>query len=1077
MKAKLSFISAGAGSGKTYTLTEILYKELVAGKVKASGVIATTFTKKAATELRERVRNYLLEHGEFEQANNMGQARIGTVNAVCGDLLRRFAFEAGLPTEQTVLEEEEASSLLMRAIDVVQEGKEAAQLNALNKRFSVEKWKDDFKQLVATVRANQIDSAALEAVKQDNLRELLGFFPEPTTVNLTQELIAALEVAIDQISQSTDTTKKTRDYLLEAEQFLSGLKQDSALWREWIKFSKAEPAVRSQAFNKEVKDIAGKVMHHSQLQSDVRDYLQIQFDLCAGVLKVYQQIKLSRGVIDFTDQESQLLDLLKHPFVAATLSEELDLLMVDEFQDTSPIQLALFLRLAEFAKQVVWVGDIKQAIYGFRGSDTALMEAILQELPAMGSTKKTLEFSWRSRKPLVELVNEVFVPTFSDKLAAEEVSLIPKREEALHGAPFACWNLTGKAEVQNAYLGRALRHLVDSAYLIHDKAEGRLRPVTLGDIAIFRRSNDKVTETAKALRSVGVPAMTEQPGLLATPEAVLAVACLRRLNDPSDTLASAEIVFLVDCGEPEVWVADRLRYMATGAPANEWREVGEDAHPMLASLKQLREAMPLMSPAEALEVAIAKAQLPSVVLRWSSSADIGRVRLANLDALIEMARQYETVCAGAHHAASVSGLLLWLQLQAKDKTDSLALPAIDAVQVMTHHKAKGLEWPVVVLMDLHGEIKDGLWDKVIAYSRSGISAKDPLRDRSLRFWRWPFGAQEDTELRDNVNRSAIGAAAKITAEEEAKRILYVSMTRARDLMIFALPENKTERPWLKSLGAHWLTQVENGAITLPSGVKIPVLPLPELPELTEASADELAASATAYSAAQAAPHASSPTSPTSTQPSPQNSLYWLHEPSTRESRLPRTFNPSKAESPEMRVAESVDLGERIPLSYDLDWEDVGHAVHAAMALAFVDTTRTMAVDDVEHILTGYGLKGQIAATALTKRIGEVHTWISQRWPDADTLPEWPVEAVLDNGQVINGRIDLLIDRGSHWILIDHKSNPEDRSNWPKQANKYGGQMLAYKNAIETATNKPVQEMWLVLPMSGGAIRVETLSSL
>jgi ATP-dependent exoDNAse (exonuclease V) beta subunit len=85
-------------------------------------------------------------------------------------------------------------------------------------------------------------------------------------------------------------------------------------------------------------------------------------------------------VLDFADQEHQLLTLLDHPEVAAVLEDELDLLMVDEFQDTSPIQLALFLKLARFARRVYWVGDVKQAIYGFRGSDTALMQAILAAL-------------------------------------------------------------------------------------------------------------------------------------------------------------------------------------------------------------------------------------------------------------------------------------------------------------------------------------------------------------------------------------------------------------------------------------------------------------------------------------------------------------------------------------------------------------------------------------------------------------------------------------------------------------------------------------------------------------------------
>ena len=77
------------------------------------------------------------------------------------------------------------------------------------------------------------------------------------------------------------------------------------------------------------------------------------------------------------------------------------------------------------------------------------------------------------------------------------------------------------------------------------------------------------------LRAAGVPAMTAQPGLLATPETVLALACLRRLNDPGDTLASAEIISLSECSEPEIWVSDRLAYVATGGDTAKWRETGE----------------------------------------------------------------------------------------------------------------------------------------------------------------------------------------------------------------------------------------------------------------------------------------------------------------------------------------------------------------------------------------------------------------------------------------------------------------------------------------------------------------------
>ncbi len=105
MTPRITFVSAGAGSGKTHRLTEILHTRLASGEVRAAGVIATTFTKKAAAELRERARTYLMARGDFALATALDQARIGTVNSVCGELLRRFAFEAALPSDQQVLDE------------------------------------------------------------------------------------------------------------------------------------------------------------------------------------------------------------------------------------------------------------------------------------------------------------------------------------------------------------------------------------------------------------------------------------------------------------------------------------------------------------------------------------------------------------------------------------------------------------------------------------------------------------------------------------------------------------------------------------------------------------------------------------------------------------------------------------------------------------------------------------------------------------------------------------------------------------------------------------------------------------
>jgi ATP-dependent exoDNAse (exonuclease V) beta subunit len=217
------------------------------------------------------------------------------------------------------------------------------------------------------------------------------------------------------------------------------------------------------------------------------------FSLCAEALKVYDARKREMGALDFTDQEHLLLKVLEDASVAATLKDELDLLMVDEFQDTSPIQLALFLKLAGYAKAIYWVGDIKQAIYGFRGSDTELMEAILKALPGLGGSTEILGSSWRSRNPLVQIVNEVFTSAFGGTLAPEEIELKAERKEPLGDPAVANWILGGRNKVQEvSALASGIKKLVDSGYKVFDKERAVVRPVAFGDIAILCRSNDGV---------------------------------------------------------------------------------------------------------------------------------------------------------------------------------------------------------------------------------------------------------------------------------------------------------------------------------------------------------------------------------------------------------------------------------------------------------------------------------------------------------------------------------------------------------------------------------------------------------
>ena len=1055
MTGKIHFVSAGAGSGKTYRLTQILHEQLTSGAVRPSGVIATTFTKRAATELRERVRSHLLEHGDYRLANAMGQSRIGTINGVCGALVERFAFEAGLATQQQVLEEGQTRVLIKQSIDAVLDGPAIADFLRVVRRLGLDEenaWQGELKGLIDQARANDISPELLRGFAGENAADLLSHFPKPSKNDLSADLLAAISAALPAlVAQAQAGEKKnTAAYLAQVRIMERSLHGNYASWSDWVKLSKLLPEVALKPLAETINDVAGRFAEHPALHEDIRNYLAQMFGLCADALAIYANRKRELGVLDFADQEHLLLKLLNNESVADVLRDELDLLLVDEFQDTSPIQLALFIKLAQFAKSIYWVGDVKQAIYGFRGSDTALMEAILQALPEMGGEKEMLAASWRSRPPLVALVNAVFKGAFQEALSPEEIELKAQRSDAAEGLSepaFANWLLGGKnLTEEKSALAAGILKLLDSGYQIFDKDLKTLRRVRFGDIAILSRTNTGVDDIALNLSLRGIPSATSQPGLLGTPEARLTLACLRRLNDSSDTVATAEIVSLVDGKDPEVWVVDRLNYLATDGESDRWMEGDgkENAgHPLVTKLANMRGKLPLLTPVEALRTVAAECDLPSIGLRWNQDASVARVRLANLEELLSLAAQYEDICRSGQHAASISGLIIWFGEIAADGLDYLAEPAIDAVKVMTHHAAKGLEWPVVVLTDLTANIRDRLWS-ITALSRNGIDINAPLKERFVRYWPWPFGKQGRVGVADDIALTETANKFRAAAIEESKRLLYVSMTRARDLVILARSQRKPSGEWLDTVAAPWLLPADGkNEIMLADGGSIAATnwilePSVDLPDAGQGNHD---------------------------------SLFWFESPDVQSPRAPLVFNPSSAEALPVIVEEKLRIGNRIPIASVDDMSILGTAIHACFALAFADTSKEITHEAIERILNGYGVSEQVSASGVLKQVQALFGWIEARWGTVEAYAEYPVQAVLPNGQITQGRIDLLLRTTKGWILIDHKSSPLGAEHWEKLAKEYAAQMASYGQGVSMATGVDVIEYWLFLPVSGGAVRL------
>lgn len=1058
----VEFVRAGAGSGKTHCLTNLLAQRLRDNAARPHAVIATTFTVKAAMELRERARKTLLAEGRLDLASAIGQARIGTVNSVCGQLIQRFCFELGISPDQTVVDEDGVERLIRIAIENVQTFEESAVLATLAMRLSIphDTLAKTVGNIVDLARSNNIGPIQVAAMGAANADAMLSCWPEPDADHTTA-LAQALTVAQDQLEAivaAGGALKVTKDALEKVQAALEALAQERLTWAGWHELTVLAAGFKQAPVVAPVREVAQRHMTHAQFHADVRNYLEAVFGLASRAMEAFTQTKAERGVVDFTDQEVMLLRAIQErELVRDALRDELDLVLVDEFQDTNPLQLAIFVELARLSKSSVWVGDQKQAIYGFRGTDSALIQEILTAVKSWGGTLgQPLAESWRSTPALVGLANAVFGEAFAPA-TREEVVLKPVRAPIPNQPDVLNWPLVRGPRARSfdvMALGPAVHGLLQRHLSVYDKDATALRPMRASDIAVLCRRNDLVPEIVEALGRWGIPAAAQRPGLLKTPEARLVLACLRRLHDHDDTLASATIIELTGSLRPEEWLEDRLQFMANvqvdasgrNVPQHrDWRIHGDDAHPLLVRLESLRPRLLSLTPREALRLAKAESGITRLVHQWASNEQAAQVRIANVEALLALGQEYEDSCLGSRQPATVNGLLLWLRRRAANARDWRAATAHGAVEVMTFHKAKGLEWPVVIVAGLDQTRLHELWS-VRARTHGDFNAKQPLANRFIHYWPRPFGWTRNVPQIDAAEQSALGCAMSEAGQAERKRLLYVTLTRARDLLVLAGDSRVIgEAPWSNwfddTSGSRPLLWGRSGDFDA-NGVQI-------TRERTEWDPDS----------AYAAP------------PKLHSQSLVFYEARSPQPHAPLWFTPSSAIVTGYAVAEVEDVGTRITVKAGTDFLALGSAVHGCIAYAYADPGRPISEAEVQEILDRWEVGGAVEPTAVIAQIQAFASWWRSKWPQAQAQAEVPVLARRPDGRIVRGQIDFMLKLPDGHIVIDHKADPRAVGEGNRLADTHGGQLEAYEEAVHIATGDRVLGSWLFLPVAAKAVRI------
>jgi ATP-dependent helicase/nuclease subunit A len=832
-------VTAGPGAGKTFVLVERFLEILRSKKVSVENIVAITFTNRAANEMRQRVRDridgLLRELPDKERQTWLRHKRtlegavITTIHGLCSRLLHEFPVEANIDPQFVLLDEHQAAMMLESVVEetlaeAIHKDEEiilqftqgtgrAAFVNALvelHRRYRGEGLSlDQIERLTVANHASELDYFKA-------LKELDGYVAQLLSAN---RLTPAAEVKRAKAAQEWPGL---RSILAQppTEQTIGAYTQ--AIEDFWD----ARPQKGRHPSIERIDELLWGADSKNRLAGKLP---AIGFDLLAkdyslAILKLLREIdrrlddeKQRLSVLDFDDLQLRTLRLLDHPSVLARVSERYRYFLVDEFQDTNGLQRDLLTKIALLhGTNLFIVGDRKQSIYGFRGADVDVFSEMTETIKNAGGAEQPLQLNFRSQQPLIESLNFLFAEIFQSgpdvpadalselgyvehepSVAVRDLEHDPPHVEFLLGA-------IPEDEDANAY-GKSR----SSSFAAHERdaeqVAGRIRALVdsandrtpvYKDIAILLRAFTGVWTYESALRRAGIPYLTVQgKGFYQREEITDLVQLLRFLDNTTDELALAAILrsplggisdntlLALRCAP---WVdeegdATRLHRRNLLRALRRHREIkfiDADEHVVLDRIALWIDSMIARrnrySIADLLRYAVSSSEFLIVV---AANFD-GAQRVANIEKLFRLAEQFEK---SGHLIRDFVHYVEEFEAIGGREGEGQMDESANVVRLMTIHQAKGLEFPIVIIPDLHRE-PNRREAAFILDRHKGVSVRVPDgRGRSVR------GALFNDLSQRNRWRE----------DFESMRLLYVAATRAEDRLIFS---GAVDRKSLENLG-------------------------------------------------------------------------------------------------------------------------------------------------------------------------------------------------------------------------------------------------------------------------------------
>ena len=851
-------VTAGAGSGKTTVLVQRYLKILRERDVTPREIVAITFTEKAAAEMKDRIikemsgetGNAAVEHSNSLQhfRDEMNSANISTIHAFCSSILREFPFQAHVPANFSIVQGIDQKLLLQKTIretlkDIATnpDDPHRAELTRLLQRYGGQQKLADFffnminqrdviEHLMREIYSNSNDTEVNEALQQRIREQLMSTIDIPEfirclnavmqvatgkSVKVVKDLTQQLETVYSENPNSAEVSKLLKHIAIPitikngniAKSAFIGTKTDTTDINTEINLlvsAAKKIKILPEKDNNETDDAE---TDDDFLLSTIRDLLM----LYTRILNDYETAKLSQGTLDFNDLQLKTRDLLQsNEQIRQKLVKRHQYFMVDEYQDTNELQYELVMLLTDNLKtaNLFIVGDPKQSIYGFRGSDVRVFEKTKQKLIDMGGEDISLTENFRSLRDPVGFVNYFFNSLMGDgsesEFAVQYEALTQARPiKADGGIEILLGKQGDEAADEYKLIAQHIKNMKANRETVWARGENGAAlecPIQYDDIAILIRSRRHLPDIENALLAAGIPYLTTSGvGFYQRQEIYDIWNYLNFLSAPSKNDASLAAVLR----GPAFGISDAELYeISLQRDGNFW----EKTQNYQAKSDNLKRAIHTLNNHYQFAHRMLVNQLIGTIVNETGligtlkTGIYGQQRLANYQKLLELARNFD----GDENTQILPDFIEFLDILITEEPQEGQAPIEEsngAVQIMTIHAAKGKEFPIVILPCLN---------------RQGRTDSEPFIDEAFGIGFSPlkpddgYRKTEPSIIAHMKNRSREKEVA------EKKRLFYVGTTRAEDRLILSgtLSDNGKSQQILEWLHTHLNITEESESLTL-----------------------------------------------------------------------------------------------------------------------------------------------------------------------------------------------------------------------------------------------------------------------